>query len=369
MDELENMGVHELRTFARNFGVKTPTAKRRQVLLDEIEQIAQGKLKPYRNGHYGRPVKVHVTNDNLFAKGFTGIGEELQSKLVYETPEGNQGILNFQQKLKEMEKDNPFQIVEAKGILRRTNNGEYYFVNQMKPDNVITMVDTRDVLRYRLMVGDLVEGFSENIPNTNFAKFKKLVLVDEKEAFKNNYDSEMEFVLPEKLVDDSGLKYGQSTLICSKDKDSAIKFIETKVNEMKKPNTKFIVVGLNCSTETKLKLSQVENTIQFIATNAETSMTQKEVLSDAYNYTNSLFYHGYDVVVFFLNILSNFEILDTAFKCNDEHSEEVVLMASKALTQCKASKDSSITVFGLYYENQTTLYQKELKILNRILNS
>lgn len=369
INEFDNMGVHELRTFARSVGVKSPTSKTRQVLLDEIEQIRQGKMKPYHNGRFGRPIKnyTNTKQDCLITKVLTGIGDELQDKLEYNSIDYSKNMVAFQQNTDAQENND---IICVKGILRSTEQNEFYFLNQQKTTkkNYIT-VDLCDVIKYKLMVGDMIEGFAECLQNTNFAKLKNITQIDEKDAKENFFDVDMEYILPEKFVDNSGLKYGQSTLICSQDRDSAIKFIETKVEELKNPDTKFIVVGLNCSIETKLRLNKIEGVTQISAVNDFTASVQKEILIDAYNYANSLFCHRYNVVVFFLNILSNFEILDTAYKCNNGHSEEVTLMTSKAVSQCKASKNASITVFGLYYENQTKTYENELKILSTIINS
>lgn len=45
---IETLGIYELRNYARAVGVRSPSTKRRQQLLDEIEEIESGKSKPCR---------------------------------------------------------------------------------------------------------------------------------------------------------------------------------------------------------------------------------------------------------------------------------------------------------------------------------
>lgn len=53
-NELEIMGVYELRRLARNFGVVSPTSKKKAQLIEEIEKIKRGEIKP-KFSKKGRP--------------------------------------------------------------------------------------------------------------------------------------------------------------------------------------------------------------------------------------------------------------------------------------------------------------------------
>ena len=54
--ELEKLGIYELRTKARNVGVRAPTMKKREVLIDEILKIENGEIVPTKT-NMGRPPK------------------------------------------------------------------------------------------------------------------------------------------------------------------------------------------------------------------------------------------------------------------------------------------------------------------------
>ena len=57
-DYLDNMGIHEIRTFAREIGVPHPTSLKKQEMIDCIMDIKDGKLEPQKAKKAGRPPKV-----------------------------------------------------------------------------------------------------------------------------------------------------------------------------------------------------------------------------------------------------------------------------------------------------------------------
>ena len=56
-EQLENYSIYDLRTIAREVGVKAPTTLRKQELLDEILLISSGKKQPSSPSKRGRPIK------------------------------------------------------------------------------------------------------------------------------------------------------------------------------------------------------------------------------------------------------------------------------------------------------------------------
>ena len=59
-EHLDQINIHALRNIAREIGVKAPTSLLKQVLIDEILQIASGKKQPYRSTKAGRHAKNFV---------------------------------------------------------------------------------------------------------------------------------------------------------------------------------------------------------------------------------------------------------------------------------------------------------------------
>lgn len=85
MDNFENYTIYELRNYARQVGVKSPTTKKRQDLLCEIEKINKGEIIPLTNNKKGRPCK-NVNKSVLSDSGFKRVvcvdEEELKSILA-----------------------------------------------------------------------------------------------------------------------------------------------------------------------------------------------------------------------------------------------------------------------------------------------
>ena len=67
-EELENIGIYNLRNYARKLGVKAPTKKVKAQLIKEILMIYNKELKPVEKANMGRKVKnaYFVTLENIF---------------------------------------------------------------------------------------------------------------------------------------------------------------------------------------------------------------------------------------------------------------------------------------------------------------
>ena len=53
---VKNMRIYELRDFARKVGVQSPTSKKKDVLIKEIEAIMSGKAKPHKTVKGRKPL-------------------------------------------------------------------------------------------------------------------------------------------------------------------------------------------------------------------------------------------------------------------------------------------------------------------------
>ena len=62
--EFDNLCIHDLRTYAREIGVASPTIKNKQLLIDEIKKIQKGTQKPYKSSRRGRPPLLRFRKTN-----------------------------------------------------------------------------------------------------------------------------------------------------------------------------------------------------------------------------------------------------------------------------------------------------------------
>lgn len=56
MIDVTNMRIYELRDYARKIGVQSPTSKTKKQLVDEINLINTGALKPHKTIKGRRPI-------------------------------------------------------------------------------------------------------------------------------------------------------------------------------------------------------------------------------------------------------------------------------------------------------------------------
>lgn len=74
------LGIYELRNVAREIGVKRPTTFKKADLIEQIEQIETGELKPYvKKTKQGRPAK-QITSQFIFQN----LSDEEKVKLINE---------------------------------------------------------------------------------------------------------------------------------------------------------------------------------------------------------------------------------------------------------------------------------------------
>lgn len=63
MLDLSNMRIYELRDYARNVGVKSPTTKLKDELIKEINEILEGKAEPKTNNKGRRPKTTYYIDN------------------------------------------------------------------------------------------------------------------------------------------------------------------------------------------------------------------------------------------------------------------------------------------------------------------
>ncbi len=74
----ESLGIYDLRNVAREKGVKSPTTKKRQELIDEILKIDRGEQEPHVKRGRGRPEKPRVFNIEEIARNNQGGGKKME---------------------------------------------------------------------------------------------------------------------------------------------------------------------------------------------------------------------------------------------------------------------------------------------------
>lgn len=151
---IESLGIYELRALTRVFGGKSPTTlKRNDHILFVMDKIMSGEdIKPIPL-HQGRPHKELSNIEGILNQLSQITGKDYSTKSNQERRPTIMRVVNFKQVQEDLVKQRLFPI-EARGILCRKNEKEFFFVNQDNGEIVLVKKD----LDYRLKPNDYVVG-------------------------------------------------------------------------------------------------------------------------------------------------------------------------------------------------------------------
>ena len=368
IEQIEKLGIYELRSLARSMGVQSPTSKKREELISAIKDIQSGVLKPQFN-NYGRPVKKLSSQDELLSKLIINGDKELEEKIKQQEDDDNEFIV-FQQNFDS--DDNPlnYNLISFKGIVRKTEKGSYYALNCLKLGvRTYVLIEESQIKKFNLIVGDLIEGSAYMHSSKAYAKLNNVQYINGEEKENNSYDLERELIIPNKDLDET-LKQGRCKIDFVNGVDGSINYITTKSKEYALNNYKSIVLGLEISIETKLKLDRIENITEIVSLIEDEASFSYDKILDAINHANSMFYHNKNVVLFVLDAMSLYRVLDAVYKSNaNSHNEQVKHTIRKLLGIAKSSNSASISNIVLFYDYQKNQYADECNDLLTITKS
>ena len=139
---LSNMGIFELREFARSVGVDSPTVYKKDVLIDKIAAILEGDVAPKPRSRRGRPPKPLITADLTYINtpvvpidkpAATVLSDSASSE--YEDFEEREGILEIHN--------------DGYGFIR---------VDNYEPSDKDAYISNQLIKKYRLRKGDMIKG-------------------------------------------------------------------------------------------------------------------------------------------------------------------------------------------------------------------
>ena len=368
-ENLNKLGIYALRTLARKVGVNSPTSKKKEVLIEEIKSIQNGSLKPNFNNKFGRPVKQIGTSGDIFSDFVVGGDSELEQLIAPANKDDRFIVFN-----QEFDSSNIIlssATTQVKGVLRKTEQGTFYMLNSLKLGTKLYVIFDESVIqKYNLIAGDFVCGTACVYESKNYAKIVEVLKINGFYANENKTNLEQELIIPEMPLIGTNLYQGQSKLfMVDGGVGSALDFVNRFAKQFVQESYKCVVLGLQISIETKLKLDKMEGITDIISLTDDTAKFSQDRINDAINHATSLFLHNQKVVLFVLDILQIYHILDTIYQTNPNlHSEESELYVRKILGLCRASQNASISTLCLYSSDQQELYDKEIAEIKKIIN-
>ena len=367
-ENLDKLGIYDLRSLARKVGVNSPTSKKKEKLIEEIKSIQSGSQKPVFNNKFGRPVKSLNSSGDLFSDFVISGDQEIKD--LIEKPKGDDRFIIFNQ---DFDSSNMFlsQVnAEVQGILRKTIQGNFYLLNELKlGTKVYVVIDSNLAKKYNMIEGDLVCGTAQIFESKNYAQMIEVLKINGVYAYENKVEDSQDYVIPDKPLIGTNIFQGQSKL-CEVEggQNSALDYVNRHLKQFVAEGYECVVLGLQIPIETKLKLDKMTGIKDVVSFIDDTAKFSEERINDAINYTASLFLHQKRVVLFILDIFGIYDILDTLYQTNPNiHSQESGLYIRKLLGQSRATQNSSISCIGLYSTEQKQMYLKEILELQKII--
>ena len=362
-NKLEQLGIYELRSLARSVGVKSPTTKKREELISSIQDIRAGKTAPVLNNHFGRPCKT-LSNEKELSNIILNKDTELLEKISVK----DSNCLRFNQDLESGEYSLSHNQIVVCGILRQTLNGTFYMLNNLKLSEKVYVILTKEIVeKFKLIQGDIINGTAFKDENKNCAYINEIIKINNKlidEELK--FDDEQELTISNNKIYENFYE-GSFCLEQKSTMNDAIDFISKQSNILNSKGYKIVVLGLDISVQTKLKLNNINNITQIVTLVEDSATFSKDNLIDAINHISALQKREEKVVVFVLDILGVYHILDVAYKCaTNIHNEDVENTIKKIVSLSKVTNKSSVSICGITFDYQQSDYIDEIKTLNRL---
>lgn len=384
-ENLEELGIFEIRNLAREVGVYSPTTLKKQELIEKILRVLNGKDEPYiKKTKQGRPPKNITSMNNLM--------DVIVPSKLFETKKemSLNNVFNDYNETLDIN-DAGSDLTYFKTIIKVYGDNEYAlaFLKDIKEekDNVV-FINHSQVKFYNLKSGDEIAGKYASISSDKPFVLKQLYSINEK-SFSQDFQREVDFKLMPANFPQQKLKMN-----IYKEDEQVFKDIDLFVPLAK--GQRIVLVAENNNTFLNLeilnRLSTADNNLTGLALlidempeNYYEILSNKkiETLSNNYNIKQNLLLEldvkisrllrrveeGQDVVLFINDIEKLFSYLQNSYIMLKYSLEESKIKAEedikKLILLSKFSKTGgSLTVM---IGTQNTLENKCLSYFNNVL--
>ena len=350
LQDLNSMGVYQLREYARDKGVAKPTTKTKPVLIEEILKISKGELAPVKPSKKGRPP----------------ISKAKMSKTLFQ----NQDFSDFQGEEVEFFRFNSLPSIDEEpeticGYLRKTSAGEFYFRSKDYYDKIVS-VDEKFVKEYDLVEGDKIEGLAIRVSNNSQYVLNDIISLNSKDKTKKRQLLGLEDVayFENEIKNFENVFEGNKVISIYGNMQQGNKNMKDKLLLLQK-EYKLVFLATNISTLTKLQLSKdFEGDLIFshIDDNIQSNI---EAVTNALNHVSLLTRMGekvvfaiFDIVGVFNNLKKYFEISGKS-NSDFEATKYVKKLFNLSLT---LSNGGSCSVFAncVHFDKETNIFKNEI---------
>lgn len=345
-EELEKMGIYQLRVYARQVGVKLATTLRKADLVDAVLKIMSGEKERYiKTTKKGRPPK-EILNINTTSLS--------QSEPLFVVPNsyeyGIEGLFSKKLDTYKRKDDKTYEIV---GLLDIFANGTGLIV-PLNANDKLCYIGEETINNFKLLRGDMVSAMGHDIGDSMPYVLDEVVsvnghepnvvrekIVDAKkingETFRVNTANNLVRIYN---LTDTKINKGDRILIAGQDRrvlPQASFNISSILNTANDVN--IVVIVTNVSEEYISSYSGLKNAVCIGATFGQPKEMQLKMVSLGMAYVKNLLkYENKDVVCIVPDVD---EIIKT---CMPEDEERCVLMFKKFFACAENVANASLTV-------------------------
>lgn len=343
-EELNEYSIFALREIARNVGVKSPTSKKKEELIEGVIAIKEGRLQPVKISKQGRPPK-NFSSDLSNLHGLKQTTIPIYSSAI----ELNQNVMHY-------EKSN--EVVTSLGYVELLNSNVAFLHvknNELSASYYLPSCFVSDLM---LRTGDKVLaeiGVVENsmqvksVFNVNDCPINKLP------KSRTEYDSVAHKITNEQIPVSGnkglGIKFGENVFLVGNDNNENTLAVANLLNSFDVENK--IYLNISIVEKNKILLKNFENVEMFVSCLTDETESVKRNVALAIERAKRLLENGQNVVVAVDDLLSVYD-LDS-------------MLAKKLIALTKNSKNGSITQLVVYDEKlqfAKKLADKNFKIVS-----
>jgi len=335
-----SLGVYELRGLARVLGVKSPTTKKREVLISQIlsiietsDEISLGEVEKR-----GRPFKTLSSVKNILDV-ISNAKDEEKATIRFSTFED---IVAFNQDMPSFTLQSS-DIFPSNGVLRKGKTFGYFVDSTCQK---LVFLAPEQIQKYNLDTGDFLDCAVFEINNGDKCFVKKINKINGQsvEEYRAEVFEDYTQVVPTafKVGDDVIAKGGRNVLLTN-----APLYLNEKVKSVLTSfkNAKKVFLGVNLCFEDKAFMAN-ENDIFSFTTNYSNKIADGyDKIIDAINFVERMKALNEDVVLLIADFANVVNALDTYFE-NDEspmtlgHKDKTVVIVKKLISLAMAKNNN-----------------------------
>ena len=337
---VRSLGIFELRGLARELGVKSPTTKKREELVDLILDIVSSGEEPSSLGkRKGRPFKKLSSIDQI-ATTVTSSWVDDKVKPTYE------GVMCFAQTLPNF--DNILDGSKKLNGYAREVDGMISFFDYANQSRIFIRNDIQ--FSSKITNGDFVEVEASPLHEKGQFVANKILTINDidAESYEPCIVNNGEVVIGEDKMTFGchEVTLGRRNVISLKEDLFETDFLDELEKESKNKNIKLIVLALNTSYENMIMFKNVTGYKKFVSVSGSDARYNLDLLIDAINYAYNCDERGENVFVYVNDIMHTLKAVENCFERDARENVDIILQKLLGIAKAFEYGNTATCLFG-----------------------